>query len=155
MKNKILIAGALIALAYKLGVIKKMGNLARGIRNNNPLNLRKTNINWEGKISGKDKSFETFITPEYGIRAGAKILINYQELYNLNTVNQVINRFAPASENDTKSYIDHIANELEVGPNDPIIVKDNLFKIIKTMIKHENGINPYTTGQILEGIAMV
>ncbi len=129
--------------------------IVRGIRNHNPMNLRITNTSWNGKIKGDDKSFETFKSAEYGIRAGAKVLITYQKKYELNTVNQLINRFAPPIENDTNSYAQHIAANLGVGIDEPINVKDNLYILISSIIKHENGDNPYSKGTILEGIAMV
>lgn len=44
----------------------------RGIRNNNPMNLRISSNAWRGKIPGTDKSFETFIDPEHGIELEQK-----------------------------------------------------------------------------------
>ena len=154
-QKKILIASFILAIMYKLGAVKKMGNLARGLRNNNPMNIRKTDIDWDGKTTGSDESFETFIDPVYGIRAGAKLLINYQDRYNLNTVNDIIGRFAPPSENNTNSYAEHVASAIGVDVNQPINVQDHLHTMIKTMIKHENGVNPYSDNLISNGIAMV
>lgn len=57
----------------------------RGIRNNNPGNIR-WGENWQGlKKDGKerDSSFCVFESPEYGIRALAKILINYKKTLRL------------------------------------------------------------------------
>lgn len=149
--NKALIIGGIIALLLWKGEYM----IPRGIRNNNPLNIRKTAIKWDGKIDGQDKSFETFTNPEYGIRAAAKLLLNYQAYHGLNTVEQIINRFAPPSENDSNSYADHVANEIGVEVDQPIKVEDHLYTMLKTMIVHENGTNPYSQGQILNGIAMV
>lgn len=131
-----------------------MATLARGLRNNNPLNIEKNNIAWDGLTDGPDERFATFESPEYGIRAGAKILLNYEKLYGLNTVNGIINRFAPPYENNTNAYAEHVAKELGVGVDEPINVKDNLFTMVSTMIKHENGVNPYSDAQIANGIAM-
>lgn len=83
-------------------------NTPRGIRNNNPGNIR-WGSDWKGlKKDGKqqDPSFCVFETPEYGIRALAKLLQNYQLLYGLNTPRKIINRYAPPTENETVSYID-------------------------------------------------
>ena len=66
-----------------------------------------------------------------------------------------MNRYAPSSENDTQSYIKHIAESLGVGVDEPINIKDNLFTLVKTIIKHENGINPYPDNIIHDGLAMV
>lgn len=82
----------------------------RGIRNNNPLNIRKGS-NWKGeKYPQDDKSFEQFESMQYGIRAGFIILRNYITGYNgltqrFNTIEKIISRWAPATENDTRAYI--------------------------------------------------
>ena len=71
----------------------------RGIRNNNPGNIRWGSA-WQGlKVDGKeqDKDFCVFIAPEYGIRAMCKILLNYSRLYKINTVAGIIHRWAPPS----------------------------------------------------------
>ena len=55
--------------------------LPRGIRNNNPLNIRKGN-NWKGEVSSStDGEFEQFVSMQMGIRAGFKILKNYMTGY--------------------------------------------------------------------------
>ena len=77
-------------------------NTPRGIRNNNPGNIR-WGSDWKGlKKDGKqqDPSFCIFETPEYGIRALAKLLRNYQRLYGLNTPYRIISRYAPPTENE-------------------------------------------------------
>lgn len=70
-------------------------NTPRGIRNNNPGNIR-WGSDWKGlKKDGKqqDPSFCIFKTPEYGIRALAKLLRNYKQLYGLNTPRKIISRY--------------------------------------------------------------
>lgn len=66
----------------------------RGIRNNNPLNIReasKGGDQWVGeRKTDDDKSFEEFISPEYGIRAVAKILKRYFDRYGLVTLDDII-----------------------------------------------------------------
>ena len=82
----------------------------RGIRNNNPMNIRKGN-NWKGeKHPQTDAAFEQFESMQYGVRAGLKILKNYMTGYNglaqkANTIEKMITRWAPPSENNTRSYI--------------------------------------------------
>ena len=132
----------------------------RGIRNHNPLNLRE-NIHggdkWEGEhLLNLDASFEEFKSPKWGIRAGAKVLRNYQRLYGLNTISGIINRFAPSSENDTQSYINHVADYMDVAAHDPINLNNAqvLKQLVSAIIKHENGINPYTEAVINDGISL-
>lgn len=88
----------------------------RGIRNNNPLNIRKGN-NWKGERPNQtDKSFEEFETMEMGIRAGFKILKNYITGYGgktkpYDTIEKVIRRWAPPTENATEKYIQFVADD--------------------------------------------
>ncbi len=154
---KALTLGVILFLLYKkrkiqekIGVLK----MPRGIRNNNPMNLRKSTISWQGKVEGTDTSFETFVTPEYGIRAGAKVLMTYQSKYALKSVREIINRFAPPIENNTDSYIKHVASVLNVDEDEPINIKEHLIALITTIIKHENGIQPYDSQTIKNGVSM-
>ena len=86
----------------------------RGIRNNNPLNIRIGN-DWKGeRPNAKDKSFEEFTSMEYGIRAGFIILRKYITGYNgltqkFNTIEKMISRWAPAVENQTAAYISQVS----------------------------------------------
>ena len=87
--------------------------LPRGIRNNNPLNIRKGN-NWQGEVSNPDDpAFEQFVSMQWGIRAGFKILKNYMTGYGgrvkpLTNIHDIIHRWAPPSENNCKAYIDSV-----------------------------------------------
>ena len=87
--------------------------IPRGIRNNNPLNIRKGN-NWKGEVcSSHDGEFEQFVSMQWGIRAGFKILKNYMTGYGgrvkaLSNVHDIIHRWAPPSENNCKAYIDSV-----------------------------------------------
>ena len=78
-----------------------MAELPRGLRNNNPGNIVLSDIPWLGKIAGDDERFETFQTPEHGIRALSLNLLNYARKHGLETVQDIIPRWAPASENNT------------------------------------------------------
>lgn len=135
-----------------------MTQTPRGIRNNNPGNIR-WGADWQGlKKDGKsqDPSFCVFISPEYGIRALAKLLKNYQRLYGLNTPRKIINRYAPPNENQTQAYIQSVAQQLGVQPDTPVDLNEEgvLIIFIKAIIRHENGIQPYDTDTILRGIRL-
>lgn len=123
-------------------------DLPRGIRNNNPGNIRRSAIPWEGKIAGSDAEFETFATPEHGVRALERNLSTYQSKYGLDTPREIINRWAPPTENDTSSYVNAVATALGVGPDDPINVQDpaTMQRLRDAIIQHENGQNPYAGG---------
>lgn len=93
----------------------------RGIRNNNPLNIRKGN-NWKGeRPNQKDRAFEEFVSMEYGIRAGFIILRKYISGYNgltnkFNTIELIVRRWAPPTENATQKYIDFVAKDMGISP---------------------------------------
>jgi hypothetical protein len=130
-------------------------SVPRGIRNNNAGNIRISPTRWKGKKTpSADKSFEQFDTPENGIRAMAKILLAYNKLYGLDTVEKIINRWAPPIENDTDSYVRAVSSALGVNPDDVIRVKSPniLSLLIRAIIKHENGQQPYMQATIDLGI---
>lgn len=129
---------------------------ARGIRNNNPGNIRHKD-KWQGlALQQTDANFCVFVAPEYGIRALTRILQNYQAKYGLNTVSAILSRFAPPLENDTNSYIDHVCRLLGVQQDTEINVfkEDVMMKLLKAIIRHENGIQPYSDEILLRGMEM-
>ena len=114
----------------------------RGIRNNNPGNLIRTNIKWLGKIpftESTDKKFEQFRSVEYGIRAMAADLLNDIEK-GKNTIQKIVYEFAPPSENETSAYIKAVSDSTGIKPTEPIKPsKEILAALIKAHIKVENG----------------
>lgn len=122
-------------------------NTPRGIRNNNPGNIR-WGDDWKGlvpKSQRTDKDFCQFITPEYGVRAMIVILRNYQRKHGLNTITGIINRWAPTNENNTQAYIDSVAKSTGVTPDQFVHTDDSRFmmKLLQAIIRHENGVQPY------------
>lgn len=104
-----------------------MAKLPRGIRNNNPLNIRKSASKWVGKITpGSDAEFEQFDTLEHGIRAAALIIRTYITKYKCNTPEAIIARWAPASENNTKDYIAYVTKNGILSPRWPLEVWSTL-----------------------------
>lgn len=130
----------------------------RGIRNNNPGNIRWGDA-WQGLVAQDqrtDASFCQFTDAKYGIRAMAKIFQKYQDAYKLNTVQGMITRWAPPNENDTTSYVVSVANSVGCKPNVTIDVRAPgiMFSLLKAVIQHENGQQPYSDDQIKAGIAL-
>jgi hypothetical protein len=128
----------------------------RGIRNNNPGNIRHGQ-NWQGlhpKSRELDSAFCVFTDPIFGIRALAKVLMNYEKLYGLNTVRQIIGRYAPPNENQTTAYIQSVAKQLNVYPDTVIDISERgvLTVFLKAVIRMENGCQPYTDETIQKGI---
>lgn len=130
--------------------------MTRGIRNNNPGNIRHGTSRWLGMSSAQpDIDYVTFDSPLYGIRAMAKLLTNYQERYGLDTIREIITRWAPPSENITSSYIDNVSKLVGALPDQKIDVTARLVPLVKAIIQHENGKQPYTDLQIDQGIALI
>ena len=124
----------------------------RGIRNNNPGNIRANGIAWQG-MTGDDGEYLIFDTPANGIRALARVLHTYAFVHGLKTIQQIIKRWAPANENDTAAYIAHVAKAVGVDESRVLVFdRAQLMKLVKTIIKHENGQQPYSDATVLEAI---
>ena len=96
--------------------------LPRGIRNNNPLNIRRSKDQWQGlRAVQTDPSFCQFETLEYGWRAAFKLLTRtYYHTYRLFTIRAIINKWAPPNENKTEAYIKNVSRLTGIGPDEPI-----------------------------------
>ena len=120
--------------------------LPRGIRNNNPLNIRKGN-NWKGEKKVQvDKAFEEFESIQMGLRAGFIILRNYQRTslapkMRANTIRKIINRWAPPSENNTLKYIETVAKRSGLNPDELIAFRDKprMLAVVEAMCFVECG----------------
>ncbi len=122
-----------------------MRNVPRGIRNNNPGNLRKGD-DWRGLSEEQsDPSFCVFVGPLWGLRALARVLLNYQRKRGLRTIAEIIGRWAPSNENDTAAYIAAVAGHLHVAPKSPLDLEDRctLFLFVEAIVRRENGVQPY------------
>jgi len=125
----------------------------RGIRNNNPGNIRVSADKWQGAI-GDDGAFFIFDTPENGIRALARILKNYRTKYNLKNIAGIIARWAPASENNTASYIQAVARSTGHNAGDTLALNlADYGPLVSAIILHENGLNPYPQSTIDAGVS--
>lgn len=114
----------------------------RGVRNNNPGNIRYSPLNlWEGKIpytQNTDGSFEQFIEWRYGIRALLVLLKKY--IFRYGTIEDIFKVYAPSSENNTENYIRTVSTETGI-PRDQAITSDKatLQKLAIAISRHENG----------------
>lgn len=89
----------------------------RGIRNNNPLNIRAAKNEWQGQCGIDEGGFCIFESLEMGYRAAFRLLDTYRRKYNINTLKGIIYRWAPPEENDTNHYVQFVANHLGVVPD--------------------------------------
>ena len=139
----------IIALTIALGVYMNHKRTPRGIRNNNPLNIRISGDKWLGLV-GDDGEFFQFESAEKGIRAAARTLATYRKKYGYDTIATIISRWAPTTENNTQAYIQSTAKRMGISPHQAL-TKADYPALISAMIYHENGQNPYTHNVIIDG----
>lgn len=115
----------------------------RGIRNCNPLNIRKTNgLPWKGEIRpGQDREFCQFCDMAHGYRAAMKLLQNYQKRYGLRTIRQIVSRWAPPCENDTRGYLFSVfwLTGMDADLSIDLDKKGDMVALVSAMSQVENG----------------
>lgn len=143
---------AIIAAGFLLMSSKQV--LARGYRNNNPGNIKKTADQWQGLASVQsDPVFFQFVSAEYGIRALTKIILTYMNVHKLTSINQIISRYAPGTENDTQSYINFVAARVGVPGHIPLDWFE-IPKLVEAIILFENGYIFYSAETMAAGFEM-
>ena len=131
----------------------KQSKQPRGLRNNNPGNIRKSNDKFQFELRpSADPDFKQFYTMYYGYRAVFVILRNYSRLYGLGTIRQLIGRWAPANENDTAGYIATVSKLSGIPADDPIDTSDReqMIRIVASMSQVENG-RPAVMTDVIKG----
>lgn len=121
-----------------------MKQTPRGIRCNNPGNIRH-GAKWQGLADAQtDPDFCVFKDPSWGIRAMATTLIAYQDKHGLATVQGIIERWAPPNENDTAAYVDAVCQSSMFMPAQQLNLHDYacLRPVMEAIIRHENGAGP-------------
>lgn len=111
----------------------------RGIRNNNPGNIRVSKDQWEG-MTGDDGAFVIFDSPESGVRALGKNLLSYGRR-GYDSIEKIINRWAPPNENDTKAYIDSVVAATGIPATQSLDLSDpdTLSSLAQAISFHETG----------------
>jgi hypothetical protein len=131
---------------------------ARGVRNRNPGNIRRSADPWQGLATVQtDPEFFVFQTMPHGIRAMARILIAYQDKYGIRSVRRIVNRYAPPTENKTSSYIDVVANRTGFRPDEELDLHAyaHLRPLVEAMVEVECGRgHGITAAQFDEGLRM-
>lgn len=129
----------------------------RGIRLNNPGNIRHSKDKWLGLTPDQpDAEFCAFSLPEYGIRAMVKILLKHQLVNKCESILAQIRKWAPPTENNTEAYIKAVCSALALSRYDPLDVRDyqTCLRLVKAIIRHENGIQPYDDATIAKGLEL-
>ena len=132
-----------------------------GIRNNNPLNIRRSKNRWKGEVrvpsdslskgekSGQGVSasmensegsgFCQFNSIEWGLRAGICLLRTYKRKYHLNCIADIIMRWAPPDENETGQYIRNVCHWTGIAGLQHLTESD-WPALIKAMARQECGV---------------
>lgn len=135
-------------------------NLPRGMRNNNPGNIRVGSSPWIGKVplsDNTDGAFEQFYFYRDGVRAMIKLLKNYIGA-GRNTIRKILYSYAPPSDgNNTDNYISVVSGSTGIFADDYINPSDKelMFKLSKAMAFHENGQEAITRDIFNEAWAML
>lgn len=116
----------------------------RGIRNNNPLNIRHSTNKWQGMApSQSDRAFVQFIARKYGYRAAFVLIRNYIGLHHANTIGKIVARWAPSSDgNNTQAYIRFVSKTSGIKPDTPLRFADqkSMVAIVRSMAQMESAI---------------
>lgn len=135
--------------------------MSRGIDCNNPFDLEvATDYRWIGEIrptNDPDGVLCTFDTIEHGLRAGFLDLHNQQVLHGLSTIDTIIQKYAPPSENDTEAYKAAMVKATGTPGNEPVNLSDPSTLALwgKAVIMQEQGLFPYTDDQITQAVNQV
>lgn len=120
----------------------------RGLRNNNPLNIRKGN-DWKGERHPQcDPAFEEFVTLADGVRAAFILAVNFIsgeapscKGVPCRTVLSFIEHWAPACENDVTSYVYSVCQRSNLTPSTLLwpLKRNVLCRLLWAMAWHECG----------------
>ena len=115
--------------------------MSRGIRNCNPLNIRRVaGTAWKGqRVEQTDRAFVQFESMEWGIRAAFCLLRTYERKYHLHCIADIIMRWAPPSENQTGRYIRNVCSWTGLAGMQRLTESD-WPALVKAMARQETGI---------------
>lgn len=128
-------------------------NVPLGISLNNPANIRSGSSRWFGLNVAfpSYKGFCRFLNIEYGVRALICLLRTYYKKYHLQSVFEIVSRYAPSSENDTSAYIKNVCYFMQINDshafislnfskkNRPIPIYDETFLLCSAICRQETG----------------
>jgi len=117
--------------------------MSRGLRNNNPGNIRLGSFRYKGeKAESSDTAFRQFESMEWGYRAMFVLLHTYAKKHGCCTLRQMINRYAPPMENHTDHYIRRVAHTTHLSSDEKISTTDaaTMTAVVAAMSEVENGV---------------
>lgn len=118
--------------------------MARGYRNCNPGNIRNSPVRYLGEKESTDIAFKQFESMAWGFRAMFVLLDTYRVRYGLKTLQQMIERYAPPSENDTTGYVSHITRRTRIADISTVDThsEKQMIPLVTAMAAMENGSDP-------------
>jgi hypothetical protein len=124
------------------------GAATRGLRNNNPGNIKIANNAWTGKIpvaQNTDKVFEQFTSMAYGIRASFKLLDTYLNK-GFSTIEKIVGRW----DKPNQAYVDYVTRRTGIA-KDTVIVKGDKathIKLMSAMFEFENAKHTFSVDEL-------
>lgn len=129
--------------------------MTRSERNNNPGNIRLTGDRWRGQVlPPPDRGFVTFTEQKWGYRALFVVLEGYMLRHGLRTIRGIIGRYAPPTENSTRSYIRSVCRATGWGPDDPLDPCGRVMQDLARAITLVEGGKPADEKALREGYAL-
>ena len=136
---------------YDGGLIRAQDGIPRGLRLNNPGNIR-PGAGFFGEI-GDDGGYAKFDSDAAGIRAIQRLLKTYGSKHGINTLRGLANRYAPPSDNNpTGNYVDFLSQQTGIDPDEPINLAERGAEIIPAIIGFEQGQQPFSQEMINKAI---
>lgn len=117
--------------------------MSRGLDNRNPGNIRLSAVRYKGEVRpSRDPEFRCFGSMEWGYRALFVLLHTYSKRHKCRTLRQMIERYAPPSENRTESYVSFVASFAGVAPDREVETLDRrtMTEIVCAISLMENGV---------------
>lgn len=137
--------------------------MIRAQRNSNPGNVERGD-HWQGLLprnqmtpeQAAETRFAVFAAPKWGFRALGILILNYSRVHHLNTIRQIISRWAPNSENNTDAYVAAVARDIKTDPDTSLdfTKPDLLAAVAKAIATHECGSWLFSDTDLRAGIAM-
>lgn len=116
--------------------------MSRGLTNCNPGNIRQSKTRYKGeRHPSRDSEFKEFESMAYGYRAMFVLLDTYSRRYGLCTIRQMLNRYAPPSENFTEGYIRFVSEKTGIAPDEIVNSRAarDMVPTVAAMSQIENG----------------
>ncbi len=131
--------------------------MSRGLRNGNPLNLRRGESLWQGlRAEQTDPEFLQFRSTAWGYRAAFVTLRTYHRKYGASTLRLIIRRWAPPDDNnDTELYLRMVQTLSGLNPDRTLNPEDRtcMVPLVSAMSRVENGVEACRR-DVLEGWAL-